>query len=226
MQRSVITIPQGFLRKISVDWDIDWRGQSLGDSNSGSTQTVYNRFPRWVGSPEVLLHQAEIGQWRAIRAQAQGRTGLYRVEMCDPAVFRFTDTGDQVPGFGIPFSDADQPFSSGQGFAYEPTCSAVSGASAGATSIRVEDADAVPSAGQIMSHNLWPFTVTYVTELGGGTYDLGVQMPLREAIPAGASIKLRGEGLFEAVEESMGRPKYGAGHAARTSLTFREVLNR
>jgi len=226
MRRPIITVPPGFLRKLSVEWDIDWRGQSLGDNSGGNTQSVFNRFPRWVGSPEVLIGRAEIGRWRAIRAAAQGRAGIYRVSMCDPAIFRDADTGASVPVFGIPFSEDNQPFSTGQGFAYEPVCVAASAAAAGATQIRVGDADAPPVVGQIMSHNLWPFAVTSVTELAGGEYEIGVQMPLREAIPAGADIKLRGEGLFEAVEDSMGRHKYGPGYASRVPLSFREVLNR
>ena len=51
-------------------------------------------------------------------------------------------------------------------------------------------------------------------------------MPLRAAIPADGLIKMRGEGLFEATDESMGRAIYEPGLSARVGLSFREVLKR
>jgi len=225
MQRLIVTVPAAFLRFISVDWDIDWRGQSLGENNGGGSQVVYNRFPRWVGTPSIILQGSAIAGWRAIRAEAQGRVGIYRIPMCDPAGFHFSATGAGVPAAGIPFSEGPT-FESGYGFAYEPRCTASASAAAGATSILVEDSDAVPVPGQIMSANSWPFVVTSVTEVSSGVYDLTVQMPLRAAISAGDTVLLRGEGLFEAVEDSMGRPSYGAGRLSKVKLSFREVLNR
>lgn len=225
MQRPVITIPSGFLREINCDWDIDWRGQSLGDNNAGISQTVYNAFPRWTGAPSLFLEGKAIAQWRAIRAQAQGRIGIYRMRMCDPAGFSLWDTGVEVPETGISYATG-RPFSTGYGFEYVPTCSAKKSASAGATEIRIENAAAVPVPGQIMSHNYWPFAVTYVTSVSAGVYDLGVQMPLRAAIAAGDVIKLQGEGLFEASEEGMGRPGYDVSIVSRPQLSFREVLSR
>ncbi|OWU80431.1 hypothetical protein [Phaeobacter sp. 22II1-1F12B] len=225
MQRPIITIPFGFLRTANFDWDIDWHEQSLGEANSGASQTLYNAFPRWTGGPGIFLQGKAVAQWRAIRAQAQGRIGMYRIRMCDPAAFRLSDTGVGFTGSGSPFSTG-QPFSTGYGFEYVPTCSAKKSASAGATEIRIENAAAVPVPGQIMSHNYWPFAVTYVTAISAGVYDLGVQMPLRAPIAAGDVIKLRGEGLFEALESGMGRMGYGPGIAGRVQLSFREVLSR
>jgi hypothetical protein len=117
-------------------------------------------------------------------------------------------------------------FASGVGFASEPACFAVADVLAGAVQIRVENAEIAPVIGQIMSHNLWPFLVTWVLEVSAGIYDLGIQMPLRASITAGDIIKLEGEGLFEAVEDGMGHAGYDVDLVARPRLNFREVLNR
>lgn len=225
MDRPIITVPSGLLKKLNFNWDIDWRGQSMGETTGGTTQVVYNRFPRWVGNPTVHLRGKDIARWRAVRAYARGRVGIYKVPMCDPAAFRLSDTGDSFSSLGIPF-DGGVYFSDGYGFAYEPTARAKVSAAAGAEQIRIEDAAAPPVLGQIMSHNLWPFVVTWIETVSAGVYNLGVQMPLREAIAAGDIIKLRGEGLFEATEDMMGRPDYGAGLATNISLSFQEVLKR
>ena len=75
------------MRMAQVNWDIDWRGQPSAERSDGSTQVVNNAFPRWVGSPRVVLNSGQLAQWRAIRWQAQGRLGIYRVFMVDPHVF-------------------------------------------------------------------------------------------------------------------------------------------
>lgn len=219
MQRPIITIPDGFLRHLRMNWDIDWRGQGAGETTGGNTQVVFNAFPRWIGQPEVFLHGAEITQWRAIRAQAQGLLGIYRVEMIDPLGFT-----DPMIGSTIPFSTG-QTFSTGQGFAYSPFVTAMVDVPAGASEI-VVTATAAPVVGQIMSHKDWPFVITYVTPEGGSYYRLGVQMPLRAAITAGDLLDLRAFGLFEVTEGAAGNPAYGASRVSTISLSFREVLNR
>ena len=73
MQRQVFTVPPSLMRAMHFDWDIEWRGQPASDRTSGNTQIVYNAFPRWVGSPQVLLRNEQIRTWRAFRASAQGR---------------------------------------------------------------------------------------------------------------------------------------------------------
>lgn len=220
MQRPILTIPAGFLQLLEVDWDIDWRGQPPGNDTGGGTSVVDNRFPRWIGAPSILLQGDGIAQWRAIRAQAQGRAGIYRLPMVDPvgfASFALTD--------GTSF-EGGATFASGTGFASEPACFAAADAAAGAVQIRVENAEVAPVIGQIMSHKLWPFTVTWISEVSAGVYDMGIQMPSRLTIAAGDTIKLQGEGLFEAVEDSMGRAGYGLDLVVRPRLNFREVLNR
>lgn len=218
MQRPIVTLPAAFLEFLQVDWDIDWRGQGLGETTGGGSATVFNRFPRWVGSPSVFLAGEALAQWRAIRATAQGRVGIYRVPMVDTIGF------DAPPDMDLSFADGSS-FATGAGFAAEPLGFAALAAKAGAEQIRIETEDA-PRIGQIMSQGLWPFTVTWVLEVSAGVYDLGVQMPLREALAVGDPIRMEAMGLFEAVEGGMGRVTYDASRAAQVKLNFREVLNR
>ncbi len=223
MERPIITIPHGLLRHLNCDWDIDWRAQSAGESNAGITQIVSNAFPRWVGSPKIHLYNTAISQWQALRAQAQGRRGIYIVQMFDPVGF---SAANPFPS-GVPF-DTGQPFSTGFGFEWDPVCTAEQDASAGATQIRVNTTGEgiAPNIGQIMSHNDWPFRVTWVLEVSTNVYDLGIQMPLRSAITAGDIIRYRGRGRFEAVEGGMGNASYEAARFSRPTLQFREVLTR
>jgi hypothetical protein len=222
MERPTIIVPQSLLTSLDFTWDIAWRGQSVGETNSGFTQSVYNAFPRWVGTPSVFLQDQQLAQWRAIRAEAQGMVGIYKIEMDDPIGYN----GTYLPN-GIPFSEGVF-FSNGYGFSYDPTCTAVTAVAAGATSLRIDvtDTGAAPNEGQIMSHNDWPFMVTSVLQVSQYVYDITLQMPLRSAIAADDTIELQGVGLFEAVEESMGNPVYTGSYASIVKLNFREVLNR
>jgi hypothetical protein len=224
MERPIITVPQGFLRATNFDWDIDWRGQPPSDRTSGVTQTVVNAFPRWVGSPQIYLRGALIGQWKAIRGSAQGRVGIYRVPMCDPVGFALSEAGT-VPADGLTYSDGNL-FDNDKGFTFNPVCEAVTRADAGAEKVRVSSPTVAPKQGQIMSHDDWPFEVSWVQEVSAGTYDIGVQMPLRSTIYAGDTVNLQGVGRFEAVEEGMGNPSYGSGRVSTPRLQFREVLTR
>lgn len=222
MQREIVTIPPNFLRVLSTNWDIDWRGQSVGEAISGTSTTVYNSFPRWIGSPNVALVGNEITQWRAIRAQAQGRVGIYRMEMVDHLGFA---SSAPYPN-GISFSGGGL-FSNGSGFAYTPICRAVYAAAMGATEIRVDVAgQAAPVVGQIMSHDDWPFMVVWAVLVSGDIYDIGIQMPLRADIAANELINLRGVGRFETVDGNAGNPAYDRRHVSNIQLSFREVLNR
>jgi hypothetical protein len=222
MQRELVTIPQNLLRVMNVNWDIDWRGQSAGDTTAGNSATVYNAFPCWVGAPKVGLVRDEITQWRAIRAKAQGRIGIYRVSMVDP--LGFSMTGRNLSGKTFA---GGQNFSTGAGFANIPVCSAVNAAARGATEIRVSMADEPdPVSGQIMSHQDWPFVITSAMPVGGGLFDLGFEMPLRAAIAAGDLINLRGVGRFEVADAGAGNPAYDRRKVSEIQLSFRVVLNR
>lgn len=223
MQRRIVNIPPNFARVISCNWDIDWRGQGSGDANDGASRVIYNAFPRWIGAPQVFLVGDQIAQWRAIKLHAQGRVGVYRMQMIDPAGFGFfADVADPVPFAG------GELFSGGVGFAHRPTALAVGPVAAGAEELRIDVAPSgfAPVAGQLMSEGDWPFSVTWVRLVSGTVYDIGVQMPIRQAILDGASIDLIATGLFEAQEDLMGQSEYTAVQHATVSLSFREVLSR
>lgn len=218
MERPIVTVPADYLHELNISWDIDWRGQSVGDTTAGNSQVVFNAFPRWVGQPEIMLVRSQITRWRSIRAQAQGMLGIYRIAMNDPLGF-----DDPLLGTSINYSTG-QTHSTGQGFAYDPFVTAAADAAAGATVVRVTGDR--PNVGQIMSHDYWPFQVTYVDDLGSDTYDLGIQMPLRAAIASGDLIQSRGVGLFEVTEGNPGNPVYGVNRVSTVQLNFREVLSR
>lgn len=220
INRSIITIPVGFLRHLDFNWDIDWRSQSPRAKLDGSSEDVLNAYPLWVGGSRVSLRQGDILTWRAIRARAQGRANLYRVRMCDPLSSH--KSSPQVQN-GIPYSD-NQPFSTGLGFEYRPFVTAVSNVARGAEVMTVSGA--VPRLGQIISHDDWPYIVTSVTTLSGGDHRVTFQMPLCAPIPAGATVFLDGSGLFEAVDPDMGAAPYGPGFHATTQLAFRQYINR
>ncbi len=219
MERRIITVPPGVLKFTTAEWDIDWRGQGLGDTNQGVSKTVVNALPRWVGSPSVVLTPDMIGHWRGIRAHAQGMVGVYRIQMVDPVVYE-----DERFLQSLTWSNG-QTFSAGKGWAFDPTCAAPEAAARGAEEITISSPER-PRVGQIMSHDLWPFAVTWVEVGAADTYRIGVQMPLRSDIAVGDRIKLRGEGLFEATDESMGNPAYGLDRVSRPRLSFREWINR
>lgn len=224
MERVVITIPPILLTSLDMNWTIDWRGQSA-PLNDGNTQTVFNKFPRWVGSPSVFLYRENIAHWRAINSEAQGAVGIYKVRMFDPAGI---NAANFYPG-GIPFSSGAL-FSSGVGFEYEPTGYARVAASAGDLTLSMASDFGLPRIGQIMSHNDWPFIVTSVIDDGTSGPEqrctIGLQMPLREAIAVDDVISLRGMGRFEASDPGMGVAGYDANQTATVQLSFQEVLTR
>lgn len=213
---SIITISRPMMLAIDCNWDIDWRGQSAGGNNAGGAQIVYNRFPRWIGSPTLRLGDDQVNQWRAVRAAAQGRANVFRVPMIDH--------GDVEYFEGIPF-DNGETFSTGQGMAYAPFVSTVAAAAAGASDILVSEGDETVRVGQFISHDDWPALVTWRTEEGANVR-LGIQMPLRRAIPAAAEIQLRAHGLFRATDDTMGNPAIGLVRFSEPQLSFEEWLNR
>lgn len=229
MRRDVVTVPRGLLRFLDMSWDIDWGGQGLGQNNAGNGQIVFNRFPRWIGQPRILLHREQVLAWRAVRAQAQGRVGLYRVPLTDPLGFKLTDAGasEATIETGLPFADGAY-FTDETGWAYEPFVTVSGAAAAGATEITIDTAPVpgfVPKVGQIMSHEDWPFQVQSVVDAGSGLFDLTVQMPLRAAIPSGDLVYLGAWGLFEANDGS-GNPGYAPALVSRPTLEFTEALRR
>lgn len=225
MNRDTITVPPHVLLWTNMAWDIDWRGQSAGDATGGLTRTVFNGFPRWVGEPQAFVKDETLRQWRAIRASAQGRANIYRMQMVDPAGYKYPNT----PQNGTTFEDGGR-FSDGQGFLPQQFALSIGGHAKGAEEIRVDMSSISgapsPNQGQIMSHDDWPFMVNWVLPVSGTIYDIGVQMPLRAAIADGDPILMQGVGRFEAVGDDMGAVPYGPAHYSRPKLQFREVLRR
>ncbi len=228
MSRTVVTIGYQLMRLAQAEWSIDWRGSPTAEATSSFTQTVFNAFPRWVGTLGLLVRRDMVGQWRAAMWAGQGRAGIYRVPMIDPATFnRLAVLSAQQAAQGNPFSTGAY-FSTGAGFDAGPFIPATEAAAAGSTEIRVTATDAalVPVAGQILSADDWPMGVTYVLPEGDGVYRLGIQMPLRAAIAEGAPVRLVAMGRFEVLDDLSGQPVYGASPISTASLKFREVLNR
>lgn len=216
MTRRVVTIPRAMMRSTARDWDIDWRGKSAGTTNDGFGQVVVNAPPRWIGSPQLLLHGPALQVWSSIRLYAQGRAGVFRVPMVE------------LVGQAGPASvlwDGDLPFEGGGGWAYEPFVVTTAGADAGAEEIAVSDPDVMIEPALLISHDDWPYRVIYRSAVTG-VVRVGIQPPLRRAIPSGATISLRACGLFEATDDTMGRPVTGMRHIAAPQLSFREWLNR
>lgn len=214
MERRLITFAPTFLRLTTVDWDIDWREQSSGTSTSGRRNIDIGRLPRWIGSPKLEFHPDRIAQWRATRWAARGMTGVFRIRMADYI------NHDPYPTDSIPFSDGSM-FTDGSGFLQDYTVRCDVGAAAGATEIVVNMATASETiqVGQILSHNDLPFGVTAIMD-----DTLHIEMPLRQAIPAGDLIDLRGTGLFEMVDARTGNPAYDASLMARPEFSLQEWL--
>lgn len=99
------------------------------------------------------------------------------------------------------------------------------GAAAGAVEIVVNETDAPSSikVGQILSHADWPFVVTWRMDEGGGLVRLGIEMPLRRAIPAGDPVSLVAYGLFE-LSGSSPRIGYDWQLAVKDELSLQEWL--
>ncbi|MCA0947344.1 hypothetical protein LCM08_20670 [Salipiger pacificus] len=224
MTRPLVTVPLDLLETSSIDWDIDWRGQPGTESTADTTQVVFNRFPRWVGSLSLTHTRELIGRWRALRWSAQGRAGIYQLPMIDPGVFNpLKMLTDQQAALG---NQLTLPSSSE---AYiGPVAVAAEAAAAGASQIRISIPvmGLAPVVGQIISADDWPMGITSVTPEGMDTYLLGIQMPLRAAIASGDTIRLVGTGRFEVIDDMAGRAGYGQHLVSTPSIEFREVLTR
>ena len=228
MTPAIVTLPLDLMVQSVVDWDIEWRGAPDMQTIAGGTVSVVNQMPRWIGRPSLVLTEALIARWRAIRWAARGRVNVYRVQMFDPLVRSRGSFSGASAAFraGLAFSTGAR-FSTGSGFAYAPFVLAHA-AAAGAEEIEVTvpDGGVVPGLGQIMSHDDRPFGVTSVTALGGAEYRLTVEMPLRAAIPEGGIVNHIGTGLFKADSDAMGQAAYGPMKVAQPQLSFVEYLNR
>lgn len=218
MIRQAIDVPLIFARVLNVDWRPDWRGSPAAQGTDGSEQVVLNRLPRYVGSPSLVLPPDMIGHWRAIILQGEGRVNAYRMRMIDPAVFPVANGGGWRSDW--------RAYQAGLYQEPRPQVTVVTAASAGASSITVDETDAprpIP-VGAHLSHNDWPFAVTGRSGSGAAVV-LQLKM-LRRAIPAGAKIDLIARGLFLATSDAMGFPDYGLDRVARPQLELVEWITR
>lgn len=224
MQRDIITVPVGLFKPLSFDWDIDWRGQGVGETTSGVSQVVYNAFPRWVGSPQILLTGGNIPLWRAIRAALQGRKNVLRVTMYDIAFGRLqTNAPEAWADQGIPFL-SDVLFSSGTGFELAPYVILSQAASAGDEVIYVDitPSGIAPIQGQIMSIDDLPFVVIHAADQGSNIYALTIQTPMRADADVDTPVMMNGTGLFELTDERSGLPVYDYSRTARPTIGLQE----
>lgn len=226
MERPIITVPRALVRDMQMTWRPEWRGQEAGVSIGGNPLGVVNAFPRWIGDVRFPLHQAQIRRWRAVQAQGQGRLGIYRMWINDPVAFSWTTAAGSRARTGLPFGNGQYTATS-QGVAFTPMALTVGAVQAGATEFRIDVSPCgiAPVEGQIMSHDDWPFTVTWVQPVSGTIYDIGVQM-LRPAIADGGIIHMQAFGRFELRDERQGDPSYDASHHSVVSVSFQEVLRR
>ena len=226
MERKILTIPRMLMASSSFTWEIDWRGQGSEESNSGFVQTVYNAFPRWYGTPQLVLKPEDILAWRAVKTSARGRVNLYRVPIIDGISIDYADIPPQFEERGIPF-DTRFRFDTGQGFEYQPYHIAKEFAPKGSSTLVVDTSplpEKPPQIGQILSHDDLPFVVTEVLRVDDTTYELRVEMPLRSDVAAGNPIDLIPYGLFVMTTDRVGATQYGPNLFARPTLSFVEYL--
>lgn len=199
-------------RALTCDWFPDFRSQSVG-SATGVDQISFSAYPQWVGKPQISLHGAQIRQWRALLAYSQGRARVWRVPLVDKG--NTSGDGNYWSG-GIPWEG-------GILWAYDPIIACAAGAAAGAEQIVVQEGDYSVTVGQFISHGDWPYIVTERIVDGAST-TIGVQPPLRQAIPAAASISLRAFGLFRLASDMSGNPAYDGAFHSRPTVEFQEWL--
>lgn len=223
MQRQLITVPASLFKPTDFSWDIDFRSAKLDQDLDGGDEVQLSSFPRWIGSPTLVLSDHEIAAFRAIRWHAMGRAGVYRIRMFDPIM-----AVPLGPDNGVPFSTGER-FSTGKGFAFDPFYTCTKAASIGADVLRVSvPADGpAPRPGQIVSDQSdWPIGITSVTQVSGTQYDLTVKPNLRAAIASGDQISMEATGRFVSLGDTVGNPSFGTSLVSRPKLEFREYLLR
>lgn len=218
MIRNIIDVPLLFMRALDVNWRPDWRGQPPWQGVDGSEQVVLNRFPRWIGSPSLLLPPEMVGAWRAIVLQAEGRVNAYRIRMVDPLLQPDIRGGDWWSNW--------QAYQAGLYSEPRPQILCPDGAAVGATSIVIDERGAPEPVrvGAYLSHADWPFAVTGRSG-SGAEVTLTVKL-LRKAIPEGAAIDLLARGVFLGTSDAMGFPAYDLVGVAQPQLDLIEWINR
>jgi hypothetical protein len=223
MARPIVSIPRELFKVSVTNWRIRWGGQSAGSDTGGGDQIVFNRFPRWVGEPRIVMGDREIRAWQAILDMAQGRFGLYRVPMIERLRSPF-DTGE-IPNTGVmPLTAGDM--SGRRDIEPRPVVYTSFAASAGDTSIIVDEQPlrAPIPVGWILSHEDWPFRVKWREPYGDGLTRLGVSF-VRRPIPAAAAIDIFATGLFIGQSDEGAFPEI-EGETATISMAFEEFITR
>jgi hypothetical protein len=218
MARQIITVPRQLCRVSAFDWDIDWRNQPGGEATNGNTMVMSAGFPRWVGTMPLVLPPSLVLAWRAVRAHARGRMGLYLITMIDSLA--------PYPADGQPWANGE-PWANDENWEGDPVWLFAVAALRGASTIRVTIPAGMPDPiqGQIVSHEHWPTIITSV-EKDGAQWVLTIARPLIVDAGLGNSLSLRPTGIFEAVSDVTGNPTYGLGRVSRPVMELREYLNR
>lgn len=215
MTRRLMDLALHDIYATSVMWDIDWREQSSGATLAGHRNILIGALPRWIANIDGETFRTDIGRLRARTLAGRGMTGIFRVRMCDPAVFNGTKALTT-------FSDG-ATFSDGSRFSEWPFVLCAEAAAVGSTSILLDPRALTLRVGQIMSYNDWPFAVTSLMP-EGGNLRAQVEMPLRTAIPQGAIVQAVGRGLFEMVSPMQGQQSYAQRLVAQPSFRLQEWL--
>lgn len=225
MEQRVISIPVDEMTRTGFNWDIDWRGQTAGETTSGARPIVYNAFPRWVGNYTAGLHRDQITTFRARRARARGRVHPYKVPMIDPLSYSFRHYRQNMPCQGRRFVDGTL-FTDETGFDYTPFWSIAEAAPAGSDYIVVDISPVgiEPILGGLHSIRLNPFIISELFHRGGSIYELGVEPFLRRAVEIGDTVELIATGLFFAEEDMSGAAEYDASWHSRVSMRLIEYL--
>lgn len=217
MDRIIIDVPRFLVRAMICDWDIDWASLTTGERLDGE-QTVIGRQPAWVGQPQIDLFEGLIPVFRSLRAQAQGRVNAWRWPMIDPVTV-MRDRGDWQLDLAA--------YLSGDYVETDPTVPCIGGATAGATSITVNDQgpNGPVAIGSYISANDWPMIVTGRAPSGSNTV-LTVAPFVRRTIAANAPIDLLARGVFVSRGDLIGNPSYGTDRRAQPKFDLREWIAR
>ena len=217
MIRNTIIVPRVLMMATSCDWDIDWGGQSAGEDTARGDTVVYNRFPRFVGSPKMTLPRDVIGHWRALRWQMQGRVHAWSIPMLDEVSYAWSRSTWQADW---------QAYVADQYIEPRPQVSIVGAFPAGSSSIVVDEtaADEPLRIGAIYSVADWPFVVTGRSG-SGAAVTLQVQR-LAQAVSDGDLVDLYARGLFVSTSDTMGNPAYTRARQTAVDLSFVEWITR
>lgn len=216
MDRPIVDVPSYLFRPTSIDIDIDWGGQSIGEGVDSSEQIVFNRLPRFTFRSDLVLDGDLIAEWRALRSRARGRAGAYRLQLFDPITqaVEYDVSVDYQRALRGDFSE------------WFPKVVCVGDVQAGSSQITIDEVNAPfpVRVGAWLSFNDWPFQVE--DRIGhGANVTLSISR-LHVGIPHGAQIDLIARGLFVSVDPKNGSAGYGFSQIARPQINMYEWITR